>query len=289
MTDMQTTNHHEEAEISLLDILVTLAESWKLLVFGPIIAGVLAGCLSFLWPATYESVAIVRLSEEEAALLYAAPVLDPLAEKFGYLQKAGGNKDDAGLALKKDLTFAADKKTKLLTITAKASSAEGAQALGRAAVSSLLRELLPKGKEKEMLLQTIDVNKQSIADNTDALESIKKNVTRLMGNEVVLDSGMKQFASLSSEISRLTLLNISLAQKLEPRGSEFYVQEPSLPQTKSAPKRGLVAVIAALAVGFGLLLLFVFVRKAWWSVAQDESSSAKVAIIKSNLFGNSKK
>lgn len=279
MTDMQTTNHYEEDEISLLDILVTLAESWKLLVFGPIIAGMLAGGLSFLWPATYESVAIVRLSEEEAALLHAAPVLDPLAEKFGYLQKADGNKDDARLALKKTLTFAADKKTKLLTITAKASSAEGAQALGQAAVSALLRELLPKGKEKELLLQTIDINKQSIADNTDALESIKKNVTRLMGNELVLDSGMKQFASLSSEISRLTLLNIGLQQKLEPRGSEFYAQEPSLPQTETAPKRSLVAVLAALVVGFGLLL-FVFVRKAWQTAALDAETAGKMARVK---------
>ncbi len=279
MTDTQTTNQYEEDEISLLDILVTLAESWKLLVLGPIIAGVLAGGLSFLWPATYESVAIVRLSEEEAALLHAAPVLDPLVEKFGYLQKEGGNKDDARLALKKDLTFAADKKTKLLTITAKAHSVERAHALGQAALTVLLQELTPKGKDKELFLQTIDINKQSIADNTDALESIKKNVTRLMGNELILDSGMKQFATLSAEISRLTLQNISLAQKLEPRGPEFYVQEPSLPQTKSAPKRALVAVFAALAVGFGLLV-FVFVRKAWQSAAQDAEASAKLALIR---------
>jgi uncharacterized protein involved in exopolysaccharide biosynthesis len=282
MTDMQTTNHYEEDEISLLDILVTLAESWKLLVFGPIIAGVLAAGLSFLWPATYESVAIVRLSEEEAALLHTALVLDPLVEKFGYLQKADGNKDSARTALKSNLTFAADKKTKLLTITAKAHSGDGAQALGQAALAVLLRELGPKGKDKELLLQTIEINKQSIADNTDALESIKKNVTRLMGNEAVLDSSMKQFANLSTEISRLTLQNISLAQKLEPRGSEVYVQEPSLPQSKSAPKRSLVAVLAALAVGFGLLL-FVLVGKAWRSAAQDAESAVKVAHIRQLL------
>jgi uncharacterized protein involved in exopolysaccharide biosynthesis len=72
----QAVNHYEEDEMSLLDILVTLAESWRLLVFGPIIAAVLAGSLSFLWPKTFESVAILRLTEEEVALLHAAPVLD---------------------------------------------------------------------------------------------------------------------------------------------------------------------------------------------------------------------
>jgi hypothetical protein len=277
------TNHYEEAEISLLDILVTLAESWKLLVFSPILVGVLCWGLSFLWPATYESVAIVRLSEEEAALLHAAPVVDPLTEKFGYLQKADGNKDSARLALRKDLTFAADKKSKLVTITAKADSVEGAQALGQVALTVLLQELAPKGKDKELLLQTIDINKQTIADSTDALEIIKKNVTRLMGNEVVLDLGIRQFVLLGAEISRLKLLNLSLAQKLEPYGSEFYVQEPSLPQSQTAPKRSLIAILTALAVGFGLLL-FVFVRKAWQSLKQDSESLSKITLIKKSFL-----
>jgi hypothetical protein len=284
----QTVSHYEDDEISLLDILVTLAESWKLLVFGPLSAGVLAGALSFLWPATFESVAIVRASEEEAVLLYFPPVLDPLAEKFGYLKKADGNKENARLALKKDLIFAADKKNKLLTLTAKAQSPEGALALNKAALSGLLEELIPKGKEKITILQTIDINKQNIADNTDAIESIKKNVNRLMGNEVALDLGMKQFANLNAQISSLTLTNIGLAQRLEPRGPEFYVQEPQLPQSKSAPNRSFVALLAALAVGFGVLL-FVFVRKAWHSVAQDDSSLAKVQIIKENLSWSVKK
>ena len=76
MTDTQTPVPHayEEDEVSLLDILVALAESWKLLVFGPLLVSVLAGGLSFLWPKTFESVAIVRMTEEEITLLHAAPV-----------------------------------------------------------------------------------------------------------------------------------------------------------------------------------------------------------------------
>ena len=92
MTDTQTPLPHayEEDEISLLDILVTLAESWKLLAFGPLVVGVLAGGLSFLWPNTYESVSIVRLTEEDAALIHAAPVLDPLIAKFDLLKTREG-------------------------------------------------------------------------------------------------------------------------------------------------------------------------------------------------------
>lgn len=77
MTD-QTANRYDEDEISRLNMLVALAESWGLLVLGPLIAG----ALSFLWSKTYESVAIVRLTEEELALLHAAPVFDPLIESL---------------------------------------------------------------------------------------------------------------------------------------------------------------------------------------------------------------
>jgi hypothetical protein len=109
-TQIPLPNAYEEDEISLLDLLVTLAESWKLLVFGPLLIGVLSGALSFLLPNTYESVAIARLTEEEVALIHAAPVLDPLVEKFGYLERADGIREDARSALKKDLAYTADKK-----------------------------------------------------------------------------------------------------------------------------------------------------------------------------------
>jgi len=97
-------------EISLLDILVILAESWKLLVFGPLIVGVLAGALSFLWPKTFESVAIVRLTEQELALINSAPVLDPIIEKFSLLPEFDGIHDDARQYLVKKLVGKFDKK-----------------------------------------------------------------------------------------------------------------------------------------------------------------------------------
>lgn len=270
MTDTQTQLPHayEEGEISLLDILVTLAESWKLLVFGPLLVGVLAGALSFLWPNTYESVAIARLTEEEAALFHAAPVLDPLIEKFGYLERANGVMEDARNALKKDLAHTADKKTKLVTFVAKGRSPEQAQAMGRAAFEALFAELQPKGKEKEAILQEIAINNQLIAD----------------GVAYVDRSGSKQNPAnpAKSQMANLKLNNLELQLKLQAKGSEVFAQEPSLPQRKSAPKRSMAVILAMLASGFALLL-WVFVRKAWQGASQDPESSAKIAVIKKSL------
>lgn len=276
---------YEDDEISLLDILVTLAESWKLLVFGPVIAGVLAGGLSFLWPKTFESIAIVRLAEEEVALLHAAPVIDPLIEKLGYLQDADGIKDDARKELKKDLIFTSDKKTKLSTITAKAPTPDQAQALGNAAIAALLTELQPKGQEKALLQKTIAINDRAIEGSEDAVESIQLSLKRGALSDQTQESAIKNLAAINSDIAKRAQENETLRQKLDAKGVEVFVQQPTLPQRKTSPKNGMVVLLALMASGF-VLLLFVFIRKAWRNAGQDAESANKMARIKSLLgFG----
>jgi uncharacterized protein involved in exopolysaccharide biosynthesis len=269
-------------EISLLDILVTLAESWKLLVFGPLIAGVLAGALSFLWPKTFESVAIVRLTEAELALINSAPVLDPLIEKFGLLPEFDGIQDDARLYLAKRLVGKLDKKTGLATITAAASTPERAQELGKAAMDALLKELLPKGKNKDAVEQQILANERIIASSADAIEQLQKQIGKAGQNDAGLEVVMKYYASLTADVARKELENIELKKSLVVRGDEVYLQQASLPQRKVPQKRSLIVLLALLASGFALLL-FVFIRKAWRNAVQDAASASKMALIKSLL------
>ncbi len=276
----QTFEHDDE--ISLLDILVTLAESWKLLVFGPLIAGVLAGALSFLWPKTYESVAIVRMSEAELALLNSAPVLDPLIEKFGFLPEFDGIQEDARQYLAKKLVGKVDKKTGLATITAAANTPERAQELGKAAMDALLKELLPKGKNKDAVKQQILSNERIIASSADAIEQLQKQIGKAGQGDAGLEVVMKYYASLTAEVAKKELENIELKKSLAVRGDEVYVQQASLPQRKVSPKPSLVVLLAVLASGFALLI-FIFIRKAWVSVAQEAESASKLASIKRSL------
>jgi uncharacterized protein involved in exopolysaccharide biosynthesis len=76
-------------EIDLLDLLVTVAESWKLLIFVPLLVGVLTFATVSTYQVSYQSNAILRLSEQEVAVLHSAPVLDPLLEPFGYMGQMG--------------------------------------------------------------------------------------------------------------------------------------------------------------------------------------------------------
>jgi uncharacterized protein involved in exopolysaccharide biosynthesis len=278
----QAVHDYEDDEISLLDILVTLAESWKLLVFGPLIAGVLAGALSFLWPKTFESVAIVRLTEAELALLNTAPVLDPLVEKFGLLAEFDGVQEDARQNLTKKIVGKFDKKTNLGTITTVANTPEHAQEMGKAVMDALLKELLPKGKNKDQIEQKIINNEGVISNNRDALEQLQKQMGKSGGGDAALEVVMKYYASLTAEVAAKDLENIELRKSLLVKGEEVYVQRHQMSQRKVSPKVSMAVLLVLLLSGF-LLLIFVFVRKAWQGALRNADTIEKIARIKKSL------
>ncbi len=57
---------------------------------------------------------------------------------------------------------------------------------------------------------------------------------------------------------------------------DIVMQPPTLPTQPVAQKKGLTAVLAALGGGF-VLLLWVFIRQAWKSAAQDPQKAEKQA------------
>lgn len=285
MTNAPTPLSHdyEEDEISLLDTLVALAESWKLLVLGPLVIGLLAGVLSLFWPNTYESVSILRLDEEELALIHSTPVLDPLIVKFDLLKESDGFYDDARRDLIKKLVVVFDKKTKLATFIAKARTPQQAKALGVATIELLLEELRAKGGEKEAILKEIAINQQAITLAEDALDSLRKSFKHGVDlTDRQQEAVVRSFSLLTVELISRTQANNNLARKLEVRGEEVYVQKASLPERHSGPKRISVLIISVLVSEF-VLLLFVFVRKAWQRASQGADASVKIAFIKKSL------
>jgi hypothetical protein len=273
MTEQTTPTYDDE--ISLLDILVTLAESWKLLVFGPLIVGVLAAGGGFLWLKNFESVAVVRMTEEDVALIHMAPVLDSLIERFGLLVEADGIVSNARQDLKKRLTFAVDKKYKLATITAKARTPDAAQALANSAIAALLKELQVKGKEKEFLEKRIAINSQAIATAEDAIESILHTLKRPAVNDQAQEWAIKNLAILNLDLVKFSQENEELRQKLEPKGAEVIVEEASLPRQKVLQKFFSIGA-PVVVISFLILLMFVMIRKAWRISQSDSEISRKL-------------
>jgi capsular polysaccharide biosynthesis protein len=195
------------------------------------------------------------------------------------LKDADGIKEDARKELKKDLIFTSDKKTKLTSITAKASTPEQSQALGQAAIAFLLDELQLKGQDRKLVQKKIEINANALKIAEEAIESIKNSLKKSPISDQAQESAIKNLSILNFDYAKRAQENEELRLRLEVTGAEIYVQSPSLPQRKTLPKSGQVVLLAFLASGF-VLLLFVFIREAWRSAVKDKEAAVKIKKIK---------
>ena len=250
-------SNEPDDEIDLLDLLVVIAENIKLLTVGPILVGVLALGFSFTLPQTFESVAILRGDDAMASTLQSATVLDPVITAFGLGE--GKSAQLARMDLAEQIKSSVGRKDGLVTLTVQQETAEGAQKVANALIDSYLKTTIPWGGERQRLesryARALIFSKQ--------LEARLKTVLASGSNENVktgstLDVG-PLIAATQSASTEVEVLELKLKGAVK---SEFLVQAPTAPEVPIKPKKSLIAILAALATGF-LLLLFVFLRNAW--------------------------
>lgn len=275
----------EDDEISLLDLLLTFSQNIKLLILGPLAAGLCALGITFTLPATYESVAI--LPTDINSTLRLAALLDPVVAKLELAK--GKPPEEARLELSGRIKFAQGKQTKLFTLTVSGDSPQQAQATAKALLMQIYEQNRPRGSNKTRLEVQLVGAKQM-------LEEAQRTSAGLLG---VLERGLKSDAALKSTgsdvsksyIDLLAVLAgmqaqaVSLELQLEGMSDEQLLQAPSLPEKPVSQKKAMVATVAALATGFALLL-FVFIRQGLRTAGADPESAAKLSAIRRALgFG----
>lgn len=82
-----------EDEISLLDLALALAEHWKLLIFGPLLAGLTALSIAFVIPPTFTATAVILPPQQQQSA--AAAALQSLGALAGVAGGAAGIKNPA--------------------------------------------------------------------------------------------------------------------------------------------------------------------------------------------------
>jgi uncharacterized protein involved in exopolysaccharide biosynthesis len=272
MTD--TPHYPEDDEISLLDLLQTIVDNLRLLVIGPIVAGLLALAGASLWPKTYESTAILKAEPVAASIMLSAAVLDPIASSLGYTPQMPA--EDARVKLKAQVKASVNSKDKLLTLSAQANSPQAAQALAQAVLQLTYTQSQPRGSEKLRLQKQLDQAqaREKDANQTAQLFARKMDGVGLQGAAEVAQ-GYAQMIGVVKE-SQSTQLDIERA--LQGLDASALVQEATLPTKQASPMRSLIAIIAGLAAGFALLL-FVFIRQALRNASQDVESAQKLSAI----------
>lgn len=275
-------------EISILDLLVTMAESWRLLVFGPLIAGLIGLGVAFGLPSVYQSEAKLMLPSEGAvtkeiasAVVATSGFLSAVGQKAGVL---GANPSGAELAsLANNLVAQVDRKSGLISLSGKGPTPEKAQRLVQTAVAQLLEQSVPKGEQKKLIeFETANANR-SLQGYQDAQTAVRRWLSKpLLGNTT--EAFIAALTSLQANIEATENRVARLQASLLGLGDEAVVQPASLPWQRSSPKRSLIAVLTALATGFALVL-WVFVRQAWRNAAADAESSDKLRALKAAFSG----
>lgn len=283
----------DDDEISLLDLMVTIADNLWLLIMGPIAAGLVALGFAFTMTPVFTAKttvlpptgggggsaaailgqlgglgglvggAIPSASGKHMAYLQSDLIKDAMIEKFGLMKRYEAKYQvSARQALTGVTKISDDKKSGLIVI--EVTDKDPALA---AEMANYYVELLRQKMGEEALLQARERRRLL---ETQIQEATAKSYQSPQVREAIIQGLVRQF-----EATRLE------EQQTEPTITQ--IDKAVAPELKSGPKRALMAVITSLATGF-LLLLFVFVRQALASAGQDVESKAKINRIRRALF-----
>jgi uncharacterized protein involved in exopolysaccharide biosynthesis len=270
----ETSQLPEDDDISLLDLLQTIAENLRLLVIGPIVVGLLALAGASLWPKTYESTAILKAEQTTASLMLSASVLDPIAANLGYTPKL--EQDEARDKLKSEIKANVNAKDKLLTLTTQADTPQAAQSLTKAVLQQTYAQSQPRDSEKLRLQKQLA---QAQAREKEATQTAQLLARKMDGGGTAGASEVAQgYAQMIGVVKESQATQIDIERQLQGLDDSALLQEATLPTKHAAPKRGIITIMAALAAGFALLL-FVFIRQALHNASQEAESAQKLSAI----------
>lgn len=274
-------------EIDLLDLGLTIAENIKLLVIGPLLAGLVALGGVWVWPATFESSFTLNANkllivdgvetkfiqlQQVSTLVLAKPTLEAAAQAL----TASNQPHLAQHLLAGAASSTIPRNTTNVLVTVRAPTAQAAHDMAQALLAAILKGSRPQGEELARLTQDLQKD-QSALENARTLETRLDQAIK--GGKANGEDLAKSYPSLLSAIAEQSKRVEQHRARLAGLGEADIVSKPNLPVAASKPRKAMVVVVAVLASGFALLL-FVFLRKALQGVMYNPESAAKIARIR---------
>ena len=300
MTDQPLNTAQEENEegaISILDLLLIVAQNIKLLIIGPLVIGILALAYSFTITPTFTALTTIQpppqggqtstsaaileslggsvggsglkdSSQLYIAYMQSATFEDNLIEKFKLQEKFHTKyKVSARKTLEGKVKIVSDKKTGMISISVDDEDPKFAAELANAYVT-------------ELRVFTGKLALQEAQDRKEFLESQIQELSNRQFRDVLTQQAMLAGTIRQYEAARVD------EEKIGPTFTQVDIAHP--PELKSHPKRARFAMIATLTTEF-LLLIFIFVRHAWANLRANPQSEGKLenilAVLKTQLSG----
>jgi uncharacterized protein involved in exopolysaccharide biosynthesis len=269
----------QDYEISILDILVVLAENIRLIIIFPLVIGLIALGISFLIPPTYQSVSWLALGEGDMNGMQSREVMEKVLEKTDWIHASTREAALKKLGSKLQISF--NKKYNCLSITSEASTPQKAADLNALLINEYRAYSLPKGKALEGVNEKI----RMLSDELSVLELVAKkisvNVEKVVpGTEG--DNVARSYASINEKMPIVKQGLYGLRQTLLGFGAEVFIQHPTLPENPIKPKKAQFAIMMTIASGF-LTILFVFIRAAFRNLSRDAEASEKIQRIRKGI------
>jgi len=266
----------QDYEISILDILVVLAENLRLIILVPVVVGLLALGIMFVIPPTYQSTSLLYLGEAAVPAMNSEEVFSKVLKKTDWIKAS--TQEAAAEKLRKKMQATFVKQDGIVKITADGPTPSKAAILNNNLIDSYRAYSLPKGK----VLESINENIKNSSENLLRLEEVAKKISQNIdkvnpGWEG--DNVARAYATITTTISQQANNIFNLKQSLAGFGPEVIIQAPTMPEKPIKPKKAQITIMAILASGF-LTILFVFIRAAFRNLVGDAESSEKIARIR---------
>ena len=279
----------DENELSFLDPLIVVAENLKLLILGPFLIGLMALGIGYVLPQSFTTHAIltppVDVQAQAAAIMVSPLVLDSVVESLKLLR--GDSIQQARTRLETRVKAAAAKEG-LLRLDVTANSPTEAQSIANAVIDAWLRSTVPGPQDRADLEKKLAFAKVSLESvrrlqdilTTEGAVPLGKSLTRGEAGTSIVAVGELQARYLGE------VLNIP--RQLTGLTRDVVIQPPTLPTEPVAPKKSLIALLAAFGSGF-MLLLWVLLRQAWKNAAHDPLTAGKQAKLLAALGLNARR
>lgn len=286
-------------EVGLLDLLVLVAEHWRLLIAGSLLAGAIAAGLTHFAPKTYVSEAILALPasspppgspsthlvgklqtpQQAAALMVAPQVLDPVIQQFKLAEEVPVG--DARKQLKNLIKAEVDLNG-LLYLKVGMPSPVRAQAVADAIIDQWMASTAPREEERAELERTLRLAERSLAATQQLVGRLANENANNLDKPLTRGEASVPILAIGELQSRYLELVLETSRLLRGYTRAVVKQPPTLPSTPESADIGLVSLLTALATAL-LLMLWVFVVAAWRSAARDPRVAPKLMRLRSAL------
>lgn len=283
-----------QAEVSLLDLLLVVAENLRLLLVGSLLVGLMALGVGFVLPPSFVSQAILLIAPpnspnspnaaQAASMMVSPLVLDPVIASSRLFKDKPIEKARAELTGQIKATVGKDG---LLRLDVAANHPNDAQALANAVIDAWLKSTVPGPLDRADLEKRLSYASNALASVTTLIDKLNIEGAVNLGRPLTRGEAGTGLVAVGELQARYLNEVISIPRALQGLSREVVKQPPTLPTEPVALKKSLIAVMAAVGSGFALLL-FVFMRQAWRNAAQDPVAAPKMARLRA-AFGSEDK